>query len=222
MKLNSTLVEQARLPLKLQQKSQVQNAVPNFIQNARVGISKSSLASHSIRPINKAKPASQDIQTAIIPQWQLQIVCGPGHDHNNFDSQRAGAKLKEFELIGEKIWRPTLSVLDEPVQCPTTGSSLVWPEFLRFRVLEDTTRWEHWDGLYAKEHYGRKPLMRDCYITHGWNKPTKTPIWLPRDVWNLGILCLVLKKWFPLPKDKVIIIYEFINKDRRQADPEVS
>ena len=119
------------------------NAVPNFFQNARVGISKSSLASHNIRTISKAKPASQDIQTAIIPQWQLQIVCGPGYDHNNFDWQRAGAKFKEFELIGEPIWRPTLSVLDEPVQCPTTESSLVWPEFLRFRVLEETTPWKH-------------------------------------------------------------------------------
>ena len=64
--------------------------------------------------------------------------------------------------------------------------------------------------------------MPECYITHGWNKPTKTPIWLPRDVRNPGTLRSVLEKWFPLPKDKVTIIYEFINKDRRQADPEVS
>jgi len=64
--------------------------------------------------------------------------------------------------------------------------------------------------------------MRDCYITHGWNKPTKTLFWLPQDVRNPGTLPSVLPKWFPLPKDKITIIYEFINKGRGQGDPEVS
>ena len=89
-------------------------------------------------------------------------------------------------------------------------------------VLEETTPWEHWYELYSKEHYGRKPLMRDCYITHGWNKQAKTPIWLPRDVRNTGTLRSVFDKWFSSSKDKVTIIFEFINKDRAQLDTGVS
>ena len=64
--------------------------------------------------------------------------------------------------------------------------------------------------------------MRDCYITHGWNKPAKTPIWLPQEVRNTGTLRSVLETWFPLPKDKVTIIFEYINRDQAQLDSGVA
>lgn len=96
------------------------------------------------------------------------------------------------------------------------NTTLNWSDFLRFRVLEETTPWEHWYNLYSKEHYGRKLLMRDCYLTHGWNKQSKTPLWLPQEVKNFGTLRKILDKWFPSPKDKVTIIFEYINKDHLQ------
>jgi len=151
----------------------------------------------------------------------LQVICGPGHDHNNFESQRAGTKFKLFELIGEQIWRPTPLILDEVVQCPKSTTSLDWPDFLRFRVLDKTTPWEQWSNLYIKEHYGHKPLMPDCYLTHGWNKLTKSPIWLSREVRNLGSLRSILLQWFSLPKDKVTIVFEYIDKDSVRADTQV-
>jgi len=57
--------------------------------------------------------------------------------------------------------------------------------------------------------------MRDCYLTHGWNKQAKTPIWLPKDVQNPGTLRAILKQWFPLSKDKVTLVFEYINKDKQ-------
>ncbi|PUU72531.1 hypothetical protein B9Z19DRAFT_1137352 [Tuber borchii] len=123
--------------------------------------------------------------------------------------------------MGEQIWRPTHTILDERVQCPNTDTSLQWPDFLRFRVLEETTPWEHWFHLYSKEHSGRKPLMRDCYLTHGWNKQAKTPIWLPRLVRNSGTLRAILEQWFTSPKDKVTIIFEYINKDQARVPTEL-
>ena len=87
-----------------------------------------------------------------------------------------------------------------------------WPDSLYFRVLGETTPWEHWHALYSNKHYGRKPLLCDCYLTHGWNKKSKTPIWLPQEVKNFGTLLKILEKWFTLPKDKVTIIFEYINK----------
>jgi len=152
----------------------------------------------------------------------LQIVCGPGHNHNDIESQRPTTRFKSFELIGEQIWRPSPSILDENVQCPNTETSLLWADFLRFRILGETTPWEHWYQLYSKEHFGRKPLMRDCYITHGWNKQSKTPICLPTEVRNPGTLRSVLPKWFPTPKDKVTIVFEFINKDQIRIEPAVA
>ena len=140
-------------------------------------------------------------------------MCGPGHDHNNIESQRPATKFKSFELIGEQIWRATTMILDEEVRWPETNTSLEWSDFLCFRVLEETTPWEQWYQLYAKEHDGRKPLMRDSYITHGWHKQSKTPIWLPREVQDPGTLRSILLKWFQTSKDEVTIVFEFINKD---------
>lgn len=117
---------------------------------------------------------------------------------------------------------PTPLILDEVVQCPKSTTSLDWPDFLRFRVLDETTPWEQWSNLYIKEHYRHKPLMRDCYLPHGWNKLTKSPIWLPREVRNSGSLRSILLQWFSLPKDKVTIVFEYIDKDSVRADTQVS
>ena len=179
-------------------------------------ISTTSTSKAASQPSHSQVSRPPDTQHSQIPQWQLQIICGPGHDHNNFDSQRPGTKFKVFEAIGEQIWRPSNEVLDEQVQDMSLNTSLNWSDFLRFRVLEETTPWEHWYNLYSKEHYGRKPLMPDCYLTHGWNKQSKTPVWLPREVKNFGTLRKILEKWFPSPKDKVTMVFEYINKDHLQ------
>ena len=193
-------------------KSRLPARLPPTSTNITRTSSSSKLASVSSAS-RMSKPHVPDSQNFPTPQWQLQIICGPGHDHNNFDSQRPGTKFKAFEAIGEQIWRPSNEVLDEVVQDMSSSTSLNWPDFIRFRVLGETTPWEHWHALYSNEHYGRKPLLRDCYLTHGWNKQSKTPIWLSREVKNFGTLRKILEKWFPLPKDKVTIIFEYINKD---------
>ena len=64
--------------------------------------------------------------------------------------------------------------------------------------------------------------MRDCYITHGLNKQAKTPIQLSQEVQNTGTLRSVLETWFPLHKDNVSIIFEYINKDLAQFDSGVA
>lgn len=208
LKANSSTVERARLP----PKPRSQSRLPPSSAISLHTLPTSHHSTTSSRSTKSNQPSSE-IQNTPTLQWQLQIVCGPGHDHNNFESQRAGTKFKAFEVIGEQIWRPSLLILDEAVQSSTIEASLNWPDFLRFRVLEETTPWEHWYTLYTKEHSGRKPLMRNCYLTHGWNKQSKTPIWLPRDARTSGTLRNILEKWFPLSKDKVTIIFEYINKD---------
>jgi len=60
--------------------------------------------------------------------------------------------------------------------------------------------------------------MRDCYLTHGWNKQTKSPIWLPREVQSSGSLRSILLQWFSSPKGKVTIVFEYINKDLARTD----
>jgi len=217
LRSNASRVEQSRLPSKLGSKTRLQYA------SGKPPGSSNTLTSFPLpgdQPLatGKVKPLAQDIATSHVPQWQLQVICGPGHDHNDFDSQRPGIKFKRFEFIGEQIWRPSLPILDEEVQSPTISTSLDWPDFLRFRVLDTTTPWEQWSSLYSKEHYGHKPLMRDCYLTHGWNKQTKCPIWLPQEVRSSGSLRSILLQWFSSPKDKVMIVFEYINKDLARTD----
>ena len=218
---NSARVEQARLPVKRRGKTHSENAqrITNLSSSIPNRLFSSDISSQS--SLGKLKPSPLEGPASIL-QWQLQIVCGPGHDHNNIESQRPTTRFKAFESIGEQIWRPSTSILDENVKCPNTETSLEWADFLRFRVLGETTPWEHWYQLYSKEHSGQKPLMRDCYITHGWNKHSKTPIWLPTEVRNPGTLRSVLLKWFPSPKDKVTIVFEFINKDSIRIEPPVA
>ena len=219
---NSARVEQARLPVKRlgKARSVAVHRTTDIPSPSLVPFVASNISSNP--PIGKLKSSLLEVRTPNMLQWQLQIVCGPGHDHNNIESQRPATRFRAFELIGEQIWRPTTTILDEEVRCPETDTSLEWSDFLRFRVLEETTPWEHWYQLYAKEHFGQKPLMRDCYITHGWNKQSKTPIWLPREVRDPGTLRSILLKWFPTSKDKVTIVFEFINKDHIHTQPAVT
>ena len=221
LRSNASRVEQSRLPAKLGSKTRLQYSSTKPPSNSNT-LTRFPLPGHPSSATSKTKPLTPDLATSHVPQWQLQVICGPGHDHNNFDSQRPGIKFKRFEFIGEQIWRPSLLILDEEVQSPTISTSLDWPDFLRFRVLDATTPWEQWSSLYSKEHYGRKPLMRDCYLTHGWNKQTKSPIWLPREVRSSGNLRSILLQWFSSPKDKVTIVFEYINKDLARTDTIVS
>ena len=215
LRSNATRVEQSRLPSKPGPKSRLQYQASN--------LGSSNIQQRASHPaMSKIKPQMPEISAAYIPQWQLQIICGPGHDHNNFDSQQPGTRFKLFEHIGEQIWRPSSSILDEEVQSATISTSLDWPDFLRFRVLQNTTPWEQWLSLYSKEHYGRKPLLRDCYLTHGWNKQSKSPIWLPQEVRNAGTLRSILAQWFSSSRDKVTIVFEYINKDLARSDAVVS
>ena len=219
LKHNSSVVEQTRLPLRIRPKPHIIHSIPKPASNAVNPLSMESLTTYS--PTNQSKSSSLDTNTTQISQCLLQVICNPGHVHNNFDSQSPGIRFKHCELIGEKIWRPSHTILDELVQCPNTDTSLQWPHCLRFRVLEERTLWEHWFRLSSTEHSGQKPLIRDCYLTHGWNKQARTPIWLPWLVRNSGTLRAILEQWFTGPKDKVTIIFEYINKDRVRAPTEL-
>ena len=138
LKHNSSVVEQTRLPLRIRPKSCIIHSIPKPATNAVNSLSKESLTTYS--PTNQSKSCSLETNTTQIAQWQLQVICGPGHNHNNFDSQRPGIWFKHFELIGEQIWRPSYTILDELVQCPNTDTSLQLPDFLQFRVLGKTTQ----------------------------------------------------------------------------------
>lgn len=61
-----------------------------------------------------------------------------------------------------------------------------------------------------------------CYLANGWNKQTKSPIWLPREVRSAGNLRSILLQLFSSPKDKVMIVFEYINKDLARTDTIVS
>ena len=222
LKSNASRVEQSRLPSKLASKTGLQYSSRKLPSSSNTLTRFPLPGAPPLASTSKVKPLAPDVATSHALQWQLQVICGPGHDHNNFDSQRAGIKFKRFEFIGEQIWRPSILILDEEVQSPTISTSLDWPDFLRFRVLDTTTPWEQWSSLYSKEHHGRKPLMRDCYLTHGWNKQTKSPIWLPQEVRSSGSLRSILLQWFSSSKDKVTIVFEYINKDLARTDTTVS
>ena len=141
---NSARAEQARLPVKRlgKARSAAVHRTTDIPSPSSVPFVASNISSNP--SIGKVKSSLLKVRTTNILQWQLQIVCGPGHDHNNIESQRAGTKFKAFELIGEQIWHPTATILDEEVRCPETDTSLEWLDFLCIRVLEETTPWEHW------------------------------------------------------------------------------
>jgi len=88
--------------------------------------------------------------------------------------------------------------------------------------VDTTTPWEQWLSLYSKGDYDCQPLMHDCYLTHGWNKQTKSPIWLPGEVQSSGTLSLILPQWFSSLKDKVTIVLQYINHDLARTNTIVS
>lgn len=183
------MVEQARLPLKPRLQSRLSSYTTNPSQ-----ICSASKPTRSLSPSSKSKLSHTNAHGRQIQEWQHQIVCGPGHIHSNFESQRPGTKFKASEGIWEQIWRPSLEILDEVVTSLHGNTSLEWPDLLRFQVLEETRGGEDWYLLYSKEHYQRKPLMRNCYLAHGWNKQFKMPIWFPKEVRNPGTLRSILEK----------------------------
>jgi len=92
LKNDSAIVEQTRLLLKPRPKSRMPHHPANaFATMDLPTISKQPPSSHS----TSRRPRSiQEVQTNEIPQWQLQIICGPGHNHNDFASQWPGTKFK--------------------------------------------------------------------------------------------------------------------------------
>jgi len=55
--------------------------------------------------------------------------------------------------------------------------------------------------------------MRDCYVAAGWDNGSKLPLWLPRSSQEPGTLEQLIETWFPTAKDKITIIFEYINTD---------
>jgi len=102
--------------------------------------------------------------------------------------------------------------LQESIRGPE-DTSLEWPDFLRFRVLEDTTPFHNWKNLYQVQRNGKRPIMRDCYVTAGWDNRSKLPLWLPCSAQDPGTLQALIETWFPTIKDKLTIIFEYIYMD---------
>ncbi|PUU80030.1 hypothetical protein B9Z19DRAFT_1124194 [Tuber borchii] len=96
-------------------------------------------------------------------------------------------------------------------------TSLQWPDFLRFRVLEDTTPFHNWKMLYQAQRNGKRSIMRDCYVTAGWDNRSKLPLWLPRSSQDPGTLQALIDAWFPTIKDKLTIIFEYIDTDIKSS-----
>ncbi|PUU76527.1 hypothetical protein B9Z19DRAFT_1066554 [Tuber borchii] len=59
--------------------------------------------------------------------------------------------------------------------------------------------------------------MRDCYIATGWDNRSKLPLWLPRSSQEPGTLEQLIETWFPTAKDKITIIFEYIDTDIRTS-----
>ena len=71
----------------------------------------------------------------------------------------------------------------------------------------------HCDKLVWYIYDGKRPMMRDCYVTAGWDKRSKLPLWLPRSSPEPGTLEQLIEAWFSAAKDKVAIIFEYIDTD---------
>ena len=100
LKNNSSIVEPTQLPLKPRPKLRIPHPTTHSPINdiATFPTSKQKPGSHSLSSKQRSLP---EVLTDQVPQWQLQIICGPGHNHNDFESQRPGIKFQAFELIGE-------------------------------------------------------------------------------------------------------------------------
>ena len=105
------------------------------------------------------QPSVQPIP--IIIERQLLVICGAGSQHHDYRSQQPQIKYRSYIPAGEQRWRPSIEILDESVAGPEE-TSLTWADFLRFRVLEDTTPFDNWRQLYNSQGHGKRPPMRDC------------------------------------------------------------
>ena len=128
-----------------------------------LSLSHSSNSQQSLQPI-----------TSIIER-QLLVICDPDSQHHDYRSQQPQIKYRNYIPAGVQRWPPSMEVLDESVAGPEE-ISLTWADFLRFRVLEDTTPFGNWRRLHSSQGHGKHPLMRDCYVTSGWDNRSKQPI----------------------------------------------
>ena len=163
-------------------------------------------------PLSLSHPSN--IQSSVQPisiiiEHQLLVICGAGSQDHDYRSQQPQIKYRSYIPAGEQRWRPSIEILDESVAGPEE-TSLTWADLLRFRVLEDTTPFDNWRQLYNSQGHGKRPLMRDCYVTSDWDNHSKQPIWLPRSAKDPGTPRNLLNTWFPNSRDRITIIFEYI------------
>ena len=164
-------------------------------------------------PISTARSPTIDIF-----ERNLQKICGPGPQYSDYLAQQPHIKYKLFTVVGEQKWRPSNTILTESIM-GSEDTSLHWPDFLRFRILQDTTPFHYWKVLYQAQRNGKRPIMRDCYVTAGWDNRSKLPLWLPQSSQEPGTLKQLIETWFPTIKDKISIIFEYIDTDIKTSLP---
>ncbi|PUU72588.1 hypothetical protein B9Z19DRAFT_1069642 [Tuber borchii] len=59
--------------------------------------------------------------------------------------------------------------------------------------------------------------MRDCYVTACWDNHSILPLWLPRSSQDPGTLQALIDTWFPTIKDKLTVIFEYIDTDIKSS-----
>ena len=226
LRANAPIVEKTRLPAKsnfgigrrrTQQTNTIQSPRGKSVpQRSRIPFPQASTSlNHDPNlPIPLTLPHASNLHPPIqsdpiIIERQLQVICGPGSQHHDPLSQQPQIKYRTYLPVGEQRWRPNIQILDESFAGPE-DTSLTWPDFLRFRVLEDSTPFHNWRQLYTTQEQGKRPLMRDCYVTSGWDNRSKQPIWLPRSSKDPGTLRNLLNMWFPHSQDRITIIFEYI------------
>ena len=162
------------------------------------------------RSLSYSSNSQQSLQPIMsIIGRQLLVICGPGFQYHDYRSQQPQIKYRSYMPAGEQRWRPSIEVLDESVAGPEE-TSLTWADFLRFRVLEDKTPFLNWRQLYSSQGHGKRPLIRDCYVTSGWDNCSKQQIRLPYSPKDPGTLRNLLNTWFPNSRDHITIIFESI------------
>ena len=146
LKYNVPAVEHARMSFRLQKKplkaSQMTTQYPTNSQFPSATL-----------PTLPAKSSANDIF-----EWNLQSICGPGPAHREFIAQQPHIKYKLFTIIREQKWQPSITVLKESIMGPE-DTSLHWPNFLCFRVLQDTIPFHNWKILYQAQRNGKRPMM---------------------------------------------------------------
>src|SRR5437899_433169 len=111
LKGNAQAVERARLPSRALKKIPLQ-----FLTKTQSG------------PSHIPKLRTPPIPTVTFER-NLQIICGPGPQHQDFVAQQPHIKYKSFIIAGEQKWRPAEEILKESV-AGSEDTSLQWSDFL--------------------------------------------------------------------------------------------